>query len=821
MILHRIQGRADEGYEVRGNFKRIDSEDVCFNAFVNYVDDPRDEVRPQMLYGFPAVTQGGENTYVVGENVIVGAGEQDVFVRESHFSHRVIYCGEDYENEIGELYKSPYAKGFYKDMKEYEKACEEGRQNGYYIEYDPLPDTSLKDAAKRYGITEDNYFDFLYGLCISAFDKEQKLYIAMPSNSEEDVAQAKEFISLLIEALPPFLRKRFGYITYYPSNDTSKTALLPAGVNLVFIKGSRKNANNYSVCEISFDKQNSYAYYAQADPLEEDIIFMLSDYVFEGDRSNQNFFESIDRLFPPEFDIKFEAIAAYYIRYNYQSPGELLWADKLLWLTGLPTLCDVMIKEDTPTVTEGIFSDDNKIAREKLNIIDDKNFQRNISKFVCENFDEEKYECTVRTFFEQVSKPITQGERESYEEKTTALLRQEFDDVLFNDTSFATLAAGEIIKAMFEKNVTATTYEQRAEGVREVFLDFKDKKCMEDVTLQNLLFAVISPEVLNNGSLEVRKILFDMSKDLYNMPEFNRRLYDESDAFLCSVAADEATLETYKPYLMRDDILFDYLAYFAERNTEIKDGIVDKLKLDILCVSFNKAENFKDKMDVLRRNGDSSELFLNNFDFFAPALRSYTLDGRFFDITDRQCLKKFANYLETEYFLYEEAARDDFANVFVFHVCDESGIYNIDAPARLEVFLKGFYFADNWKDAQALSYFKQTADILLCDKKPLRVIQKQSVDRLGEMVREHLDDPNRRVENINGYIDIVYYKSHRLASLMGDMVSFLNMTPSAVIDSAKGIEENNNVEEVPETVAETAPVKESGGIFSVFGKFKR
>ncbi|GEM_PF-5590988 len=803
MIYHRVQGRLAEGYKVLGDFKKIDSEDICFNGFVNYVFDAREETRPQMLFGYPSLSENGESVYVIGENLMVG-GKDEVFVRESHFSHKVIFSDEDYFSLTKDMTSVPYVNGLCKNIENFDQS------RPPKITFSNHTVGDLAALASVYGINEDNYFDFVYGLCITAFDKDTKLYIAVADNDEESIEGIKHFISTLIDALPMFLRKRFGFVTYFPSNDISKTDILPKGVNCVFIKSTRKNSNNYSVCDITFDKPHGYAYYAQTEAIDEDIVFLLCDKIFKGDHSSDKLFEEIDRLFPPKYETSFETIVAYYIRYNYQSIGELYWADKVLWLSGIPEIRELMIEEDTVNAKDNLFKEDSKIARVKLNIIDDRDFQREISRELCRKFKPEDE--TVEEYFSRLSKPISSNNGESYEEKTVSLLREEFEYVLFNEEEFVSLAFGEIGKELKKAVGSANGTDEKTKAIIEVLKKYDKNKCMLMPVLQDGIFAYISGEILSDNSLYSRKMLHDYCNENPEFGTLSRRLYEETDAFLTEIAQNEEYLAAYTPVLMSEEIGNTFLMSFAEKNSIIKAGISDKLKLDILIKRFNDADSFKSKMLVLTKDSDSEELYNDYFPSFSPTLRFLAKSPDFTDIRDKEALTFLCLFLNDDYRFEKDHIEEDLREIINGHLLET------DMPGSMKNLFENMFKEEFFEGTPILDMLKETADEILKKKKAIKVVDKTLFGELNSLVHEYLDTPMHRVYNINNYIDRSYYKTHRLPSIMGEYVMYINITPSAI--TAKYFEEEK-AEKTEDTFSSVADEKQQKGFFDMFGKIKR
>lgn len=765
MIYQRIQGRTETGYKIKGNFKAVDSEDKCFSCFVDYIGDIETKDNPEMYFGYNERLSDGRNVFVVGKNALaVSNNEDSVFTRGSQMSHKYIYADEDYDEILKNPKLAVSVENFYTSMNEYNENNEVMAQP----KYKNFPDYELVEMATKYGITEDRLIDFVYALCTTIFDIEQRLYIALPDVSDGELDYAKHFIGKLMDCMPMFLKRRFGFVSCFASNDYSKAYALPVGISCVFHKN---NFADTGLCEYCFDKASGSYYSVELNPMVENFIVAISDYIFNGDRKNLDFFEQIDSLYMNVTNISFEVVVAYYVRSKSENIGEILWSNKLLWRSGINTLRKLLLIEGEEFIENNIFSENDyklKVVRVLLNVIDNAEFQKNVADCVCSKAQGEWETGYVFEFISEISKPVRADDGKSYEEKTTARFGCVFENELYNNAEYIELATREIINVIEENIITLQGLEEKTRKIIEIADEYNQKgyAVIKSSYFQNNLFEYIRPISFNGINLKTRKIVYEFALEKEGWKDL--LINAEKDTFerLMIIAQDEEQLSLCRSQLKENnnEILNEFVKPFAisDNTGAIQEGIVNKFKLELFMNELDcLAGNPKGMMDFLIVNR-GSQIYIKYFNSVEEKIKTWFTNTYSMDINNKDSMEAFAFFLgELERKKGINVACSFFKKVVEIQLLNVRN-YTQEPAERISAFIRNFFSSMNMNSfmESTKKEYKVCLNNLLVDWHQLKT---DDVVELSRIVKEYLN-----IDSISRYMDRAFYKGKFISELFVD-----------------------------------------------------
>lgn len=772
MIYQRIQGRAESGYKIEGDFRAVDRNDEQFSSFVNYISDFEDKTHPEMYFCHNANLGDGGHAFVIGKNTFEAPREDNgVFTRESQMSHKFIYTDESCDDILNNMSRAAAVDNFYTSMAAYED------KGGTTEEphYSPFPQGSPEEAGLRYGITERRYNDFVYALCTTAFDTGVRLYITLPDATDEEVGYGKLFMSRLMDNLPMFIKRRFGFVSYFPSNEAMRTRELPVGISCVFTKNSRRNQDNLNACEFYFDNVNGRFFSVELNPAVEDFIRILSDYIFKEDRRYQELFEDIDRLFMDIPDISFDAVVAYYIRSHAEGVGELLWADKLLWLSGAEPLRRILLTESEAYIKNYIFSKDErklKVIRVLLNVINDEEFQRNIADYVCSVYQDQGWKPgNISNFMADIARPVRDKGGKTHEEKTIARFDVIFNDELYKNPDFTELATREIIFDIDDQTASIQNMEGRTDKILDLVKWYMDKgyTAIEGEYFQRVFFDYIRPIAFNGSNLKTRKQVYDFVSGISIWNVFREVVTDDIRKMLMHIAKDGSCLDQCRAQIKADnsEILTGLIKPFAEADHTgiIQEGIVAKFEYD--CLMDELGQNKGDIVWMIHflKEDRNREMYRKHF----RAISEDMIMPRFcspanMDVTNPHHMNALVEYLLDVKEMNrngEDLACKLFGRVAEALLLNPAANRSRNPAARISSFIKGFFSNINLQAIVNKGLQKKCRDCLKNMLMDWHKLQSSDLDELAAVAKEYLG-----VASISGFIDRDYYKENVLRSIL-------------------------------------------------------
>ena len=759
MIYLRLQGRKNEGYSVNGNITDIDENDKHFSSFVDYIDDVTENNMLEMYYGHPSYTESAGAVYAVGRNVLVSDRiEAGRMLRSYQLSHKFIYADKDYDALIGSFGYAARVANFCTSMDEYENNEAAYAQPVYY----EAVNDDLRQLAARYGITDGRYADFVFALATAAFDPYCRLYITLPENTEQETELAKRFTAALMDALPSFLKRRFGFITYFPFNDDETlNRVLPMEISCVFVKRSNRNRDNIANCEFYFDATTEQYYSVELGDKPQEFVKLIADYIFYGDRSRQELFDSIDKVFKDGRELSFDTVIAFYIRNNYESAGEFMWACRMIRSKATDAAREMFYGECLNNIRGTMPSTDPKYMRALVNAVNDPDFQSDVADEICAYYNRSDMPAgSVKAFVDSFAIPARHKEGKSYEEKSVEQFKRVFEHELFNNENYTRLATREILSLADEGVQKGYAKEDKLGNVLKAVGSFiGSSRILQQEIFQRSLFDYIQPLAFDELEVRQRKTVYDFAaQNEQLMPRFASLVYErimsdvmciaDSEEYIASCAADikanggAILTGMIEPLSLRDE------------SGTIKTNLVDRFRRERFKSELELTLKLKDVMQTssfLHRDDSNVENYFNYFDDVYEDIKQQFMSYIIFEANNRDQMAAFIT------FLGEIRLRNNgdmtkclscFTDVVYAHVF-EANTALVECE-RLASFIN-FFFGNYFWDKQGVGYeaFARRLDEYL---RYLHALSDVDSVRLSEAAKQYLgvDDTTVYLKSAGG-----------------------------------------------------------------------
>lgn len=232
MIYDYIYGRLSDGYACinRDGLPFMNADFDQLKSLMTY-EGPEDTgctELPEEFYFYNEELSDGR-VGIIGRTSFVPGGTGISGARDTSFSHKYIFTGEDYEGLLKD------SSLIFKTREYFDSA--DGYNAGIKAVSFPGP-----EAAVLPDYIDKNRFVLLLYCCIEAFaDTGRRVYVILPENDRQGTVTATAIMKKLLEAVPSFLLSNAGFLTYSPTFDSNTLNPVPNGVSVVFIRRNQEN----------------------------------------------------------------------------------------------------------------------------------------------------------------------------------------------------------------------------------------------------------------------------------------------------------------------------------------------------------------------------------------------------------------------------------------------------------------------------------------------------------------------------------------------------------------------------------------------------
>lgn len=220
---------------------------------------------PEEFYFYNDVLSDGR-VGIIGRTAFVKGGEGISGARDTSFSHKYIFTGEDYEKLLTD------ASAIFETRRFFESA--EGFLDGVATAVCP----DMNGAGVPGGIDSNLFVQLLY-CCIEAFsDPERRVYIILPENNRKGSMTAALIMKNVLKAVPCFLLANAGFLTYSPTFASNTLNPVPNSVSVVFISRTQDNlyrSGRLPGANFVFDFSEGYYPNCEIDPKTYNTIYAM------------------------------------------------------------------------------------------------------------------------------------------------------------------------------------------------------------------------------------------------------------------------------------------------------------------------------------------------------------------------------------------------------------------------------------------------------------------------------------------------------------------------------------------------------------------
>jgi len=237
MIYKYIYGRLGDGYTCinKDELPFLNRDYDQLKNFISYErpEDISEEDLPDEFYFYNDELSIGR-VGILGRTCFVKGGAGVSGARDTSFSQKYIFTGEDYDRLLNGTAEMFTARSYFGSADEY-------LANHISLEYPLINEKYKTQTSEKLGLSENEFVLLLY-CCIDAFaDSEKRVYIMLPENDKCGSMTATVIMQAIFDAIPSFLLANAGFMTYAPTFDSNTMNPIPNSVSVVFIKRNAEN----------------------------------------------------------------------------------------------------------------------------------------------------------------------------------------------------------------------------------------------------------------------------------------------------------------------------------------------------------------------------------------------------------------------------------------------------------------------------------------------------------------------------------------------------------------------------------------------------